>query len=258
MTASYLSTLDQELSSIRDPSSFGSGSYKRDKDGVTVALIDPFLHPFIYNKTLLSHPHRPPKSLSSPPLTDIYTVSPNFCFLPSNVSVSPSGEVQFTSYINNLSFYRYKDTLYRSLSSLATAFLPLLEHVLTDLHRNNPLPQRIPGSCRYTVWDEPDPPEFSDDEDGWATYEREMRHWILHRPIHLPDVPDFGYPGGLEQRKHTVDLKGRNLQVIVQISETRLVSPNYIVCQRVSCSTHIMAVLKRNLEVLDIQGPLGT
>jgi hypothetical protein len=101
--------------------------------------------------------------------------------------------------------------------------VPLFSHVLTDLHRNNPHPRRIQGHCRYIEWDEPEPPEHSDDEDGWSAYERDVRHWVMHRPIEIPDVPTNGYPGGLESRKYAVDLHGRTLQVVVHVSEIRLV-----------------------------------
>lgn len=130
----------------------------------------------------------------------------------------------FLSYINNLESRH--TSLYRSLETALSAFIPLFEHVLTDLHRNNPLSLRIKGPCRYTEWEEPEPPEYSDDEEGWELYEREMRYWVLHRPISLPDV-ETGYPGGLEHRNHTVNLRGRTLQVVVSVSEIRLVRMLY-------------------------------
>jgi hypothetical protein len=199
-------------------------SPSRNDDGVTTSLIDPFLHCLVYNKTLVSHPHsRHPRPLRSPP-GDIYTVSPKFASLPSEVAISPSGGAKFTSYINNLD--PRHTSLYTQIEKILTSFLPLFEHTLTDLHRNNPLSQRIPGPCRYTVWEEPDEPEFSDDEQGWAAYESDLRHWVINRPLHLPDVPDEGYCGGLEHRKHLVNLRGRNLQIIVDVSEIRLVSRN--------------------------------
>ena len=135
--------------------------------------------------------------------------------------MSSAGIASFTSYINNL--HPSCTTLYAHLETLLTSFLPLFEHTLTDLHRSNPLAQRIQGPYKYTVWDEPDEPEFSDDEEGWAAYDREMRDWEMTRPIHLPDIPDAGYPGGLERRNYMVNLKDRKLQVIVQVSDTRLV-----------------------------------
>ncbi|KAJ3575249.1 hypothetical protein NP233_g1217 [Leucocoprinus birnbaumii] len=202
----------------------------RSDDGNTVNLIDPLLHCLVYNQTLVSFAHRiSSRPITSPPKTDIYTVCSRFALLPSDVWVARDGQVKFLSYINNL----YKEDnapLYTQLGHSLGKFIPLFEHTLTDLHRNNPLPQRITGRCRYTVWEEPEAPEYSDDEEGWGTYERELRHWVLNRPILLPDIPKSGYPGGLEDRKFTVSLRGRRLQVIVDVTETRLdnISPTSI------------------------------
>jgi hypothetical protein len=93
--------------------------------------------------------------------------------------------------------------------------------------------QRIQGPYKYAIWDEPDEPEFSDDEEGWAAFDREMRDWEMNRPIQLPDIPESGYPRGLYQRNHVVSLKGRKLQVIVQVSDTQLVS-RFLACVLVS------------------------
>lgn len=162
--------------------------------------------------------------LPPPHHTDVYTISLDYSLLPSDVHVSAdASSVKFLSYINNLHPSLNHDT-YKLLETLLAGFIPLFEHTLTDLHRNNPLMQRIPGRCRYTVWDEPEPPEHSDDEEGWVNYEREMRQWSLNRPIDLPDVPESGYPGGLEYRRHVVNLHDRSIQVFVSASEITLVS----------------------------------
>jgi len=150
------------------------------------------------------------------------------------VLVSSTGIASFTSYINNL--HPNNTTLYAQLQILLTSFLPLFEHTLTDLHRSNPLVQRIRGPYKYTVWDEPDEPEFSDDEGEWEAFDREMRNWQMNRPIHLPDIPDTGYPGGLEHRKYVVSLKERKLQVVVQVSDTRLVGDSLYMCSYIQSS----------------------
>ncbi|KAF8226655.1 hypothetical protein L208DRAFT_350947 [Tricholoma matsutake] len=208
--------LNHELSNLRNqPLMF--------QDTITTLLINPFLHCLVYNRTLVSSPlnrHLPPRPLPSPSAGDIYTMSPQFAFLPSEILVSSSGVASFASYINNL--HPSHTTLYAHFETVLTSFLPLFEHTLTDLHRSNPLVQRIQGSYKYIVWDEPDEPEFSDDDEGWAAFDREMRHWEMNRPIYLPDIPDTGYPGGLECRNYVVSLKGRKLQVILQVSDTRL------------------------------------
>lgn len=194
----------------------------RSDSGSTLNLIDPLLHCLVYNRTLVSYDHRVPRPLPSPPVTDVYTVCPRFALLPADIFVNDSNQVTFLSYVNNL----HRDdhaSLYTLLEACLTKFIPLYEHTLTDLHRNNPLPRRISGVCKYTVWDEPEAPEYSDDEEGWSAYERDMRHWVMNRPIQLPDIPSSGYPGGIEDRKFTVSLRGRRLQVIVDATDTRLV-----------------------------------
>ncbi|KIK62232.1 hypothetical protein GYMLUDRAFT_42178 [Collybiopsis luxurians FD-317 M1] len=218
-----------ESDSLLDHSTFSSFNealvrLRKDKTLSTntasaLTVVDPMLHPLRYTQTLVSQPPFHSISLQPPPqLTDIYTLSQKYALLPSDVYVSPSGEAKFLSYINDINPQTHR-SIYGFMQQALTSLIPLFEHTLTDLHRNNPLMQRIPGSCRYAVWDEPEPPEYSDDEEGWVNYEREMRHWSLNRPITLPDVPGAGYMGGLEERKFRVSLKGKRLQCIVRVEE---------------------------------------
>ncbi|KAJ3520436.1 hypothetical protein NMY22_g12762 [Coprinellus aureogranulatus] len=178
-------------------------------------VIDPLLHCLVYNRTLVRA--LPAVRAASAPSRV------------RDVLVSPTGECQFKSYINNIN-PEIHEGLYHLLSNLLTSSLPLFEHVLTDLHRNNPLSLRIYGPCRYNVWEEPEEPEHSDDEAAWARYEKEMRQWTMNRPLQLPDVPITGYrKGTVEGRRHTVNLKGRQLQVFVRVSQIHLIprGPEY-------------------------------
>ncbi|KAG6899815.1 hypothetical protein C0993_006516, partial [Termitomyces sp. T159_Od127] len=218
------SSLSTSLNCLRETSSASPW----DTLALCTSLVDPHSHPLIYNRTLVRSSPRPRASprlrtLPSPNGGDIYTVSPQYALLPTPALVSPSGDASFTSYINNL-HPRAHSALYDALARLLSAFVPLFEHVLTDLHRNNPLPQRIPPSRGplYRVWDEPEEPVHSDDEEGWAQYEAELRHWVMYRPIELPDVPDGGYPGGLETRRHRVSLRGKEMKVVVGVEDVRL------------------------------------
>lgn len=192
-------------------------------------LVDPFLYPLIYRRTLVKDSEHNLDTLRRPPNAPrhSYTVSNKFACIPSVFSISTNTDgkpkANCLSYINNIR--PTHTSLYSHIERLVSLSVPLLEHVLTDLHRNNPLPQRIPGSCKYTEWNEPEEPEHSDDDEGWLNYEREIRRWALMRPIRLPDIPESGYPGGLEQRKHIVSLKGCRIKVIVEIMDIRLVSP---------------------------------
>lgn len=195
---------------------------KPEKDGVTTNVVDPNLYPLVYNRTLVSQLNgRRYRPVPPPPRTDIYTLSSTFQHLPTDVFVRNNGNIKILSYINNLPL-KYKAT-YSLLQDLLAKFIPLFEHTLTDLHRNNPMHQRIQGPSRYTVWDEPEPPEHSDDDQGWVEYEREMREWAISRPISLPDVRTSGYPGGLEKRRHIVKLRDRLVQVITRVVHISLV-----------------------------------
>lgn len=248
-----MSTFNQIFDDLRNAQS------SNIEDDITVPLIDPYLYPLIYNRSLAPDPENAAlkRPVEAPPKTDAYTKSSLFALLPADFVVSPSGSVRFTSYINNLEPWRAQH--YDTLETILAAFIPLFEHSLTDLHRHNPLPQRIKGSCRYTEWEEPDPPEHSDDEGGWATYEREMRHWIMQRPIHLPDVPECGYTGGLEHRKRTVSLRGTNLQVIVDLHDTELVSVSWHVLRLpVMCLSRRVQVALPTPDLLGMSRVHGT
>lgn len=205
------SQLKHELSSLTPCSQDASQEH----------IIDPVPYCLIYNKTLVSHLNgKVYRAVPPPPSQD---VCPNFALLPSDVFVPPdTSAVRFVSYINNLHPDLHK-RLYALLERILTGFLPLFEHTLTDLHRNNPVRLRILGSCKYTVWEEPEPPEDSDDEEGWEDYRKLHRKWSLNRPLALPDVPPGGYPGGIEARRHKVTLRGQTIQVFVRVSTISLV-----------------------------------
>jgi len=97
----------------------------------------------------------------------------------------------------------------------------MFEHVLTDLHADNPHRARIQGPS-VAEWDEPEPPDFSGDIVDWSVFESKKRQWIIRRSME-PDIPTTGYPGGLEERANIVRLKGMTLQVIIHVYEICIV-----------------------------------
>lgn len=188
-------------------------------------LVDPSICPLVYGRTLGVtsegglHPVAPPE-----PSEEAYTLSPNFAWLPTLFSIAPAVLPLTThalSYISGID--PSLSGLYAHLEALLATIIPLFEHVLTDLSRDNPLPHRIPGDCKYTEWDEPEEPEHSDDEEGWLNYQRQMRHWTLHRPIQYPDVPSDGYRGGLELRHSQISLRGKKAMIFTKITDVHLV-----------------------------------
>ncbi|KAH7927256.1 hypothetical protein BV22DRAFT_1085358 [Leucogyrophana mollusca] len=221
LNEALLVEVDRELSSLREVQMSWD-----PRVGTTVDIIDPFLHCLVYGRTLAYDSQNSDRVLPEPhlPMYDIENtaaVSKTFACLPTDFAVSSSGAVKALSYINNL--HPRHVSLHNCIENLLSKIVPLFEHVLTDLHEDNPMSQRIKTPLKLVT--EPEPPEFSDDEQGWAVYESRTREWVMNKPIQLPDVPRAGYAGGLENRRHTVQLKGRTLQVIVRVTDTRL-EPN--------------------------------
>lgn len=222
LPSEFLNSLNSNVQLLRDE--------QIPRDSISHAVVDPFLYPLVYSHSLVKDTEGKLNILKpSPTPQDSYTASNKFACIPSVFTISTNHTDKPTasciSYINNI---RPSYTaLYSQIEKIVSLSVPLLEHVLTDLHRNNPLPQRIPGSCKYTEWNEPEEPEHSDDDEGWLNYEREIRRWALMRPLKLPDIAESGYPGGLEQRKHIVSLRGCKIKLIVEVTDIRLVCPKY-------------------------------
>ncbi|KAI0082114.1 hypothetical protein K474DRAFT_1655452 [Panus rudis PR-1116 ss-1] len=193
----------------------------------TTDIIDPRMYCLVYGRTVVRHtsgdllPQPPPNTDTLTP--DAYTISSRFACIPTSFTISASGTVPHAKaqgYINDID--PSKTSLYSDIEAFVGVTIPLFEHVLTDLHRNNPIHQRITGSCKYTEWDEPEEPEHSDDDEGWLNYERELRQWALLRPVKIPDIPESGYPGGIEKRKYHVSLRGRSVSLLVRVTDINL------------------------------------
>lgn len=193
--------------------------------GTPELLVNPCMYPVRYNRTLSFDLNGELVPTPAPPFSEQnYTLSPTYACIPTPFLVphDPEHKVLALSYINGID--PWKINLYRDVEELLSLSIPLFEHVLTDLHRSNLICHRIPGTCRYTSWDEPLTPQHSDDEEGWVNYQKEMREWALNRPIQYPDVPRGGYSGGLETRKFTASLRGRTVDVIIKVTNLYLVS----------------------------------
>lgn len=217
----FLMMFNRELQTLRE-----QDAARRHKSSVTVDIVDPYRYALVYGHTLARGPDDKLRPVPSPPFAQQnYTLSSGFAFIPTVFSVEKGGHplsVSARSYINGVS--PSHTALQACIEACLSTSIPLFEHVLTDLHRSNLLCHRIPGMCKYTSWDEPFTPEHSDDEEGWANYQREMREWVLDRPVQYPDVPDEGYTGGLEVKKYRANLRGRSLKVIIKVTDVHLVS----------------------------------
>ncbi|BCJ28604.1 DUF4246 domain-containing protein [Actinocatenispora sera] len=153
-----------------------------------------------------------------------YEFSEQFQWLPTDVEVSPDGEVSFRSYVNNVHPERHRD-LAAVLPELFARMRPLLENVLTDLR--HPRPLRIEADPYEWYDSEPECPDrsaFSDDEaykqavDAWHVAQDDW--WENRRPV-VPDAPVFTAPE-IPDPSARVDLRGRRLQVIVKLATIHL------------------------------------
>ncbi|KAG2048820.1 hypothetical protein BDR06DRAFT_942301 [Suillus hirtellus] len=198
----FLSTLPDKLA-------------RREGDELTRRIIDPCLYPLIYGRTLaydsaMEEFLRPELVPDVTDATGTDFLSQKFACLPCDFIISQDGTAKALSYINNL--HPCYSTLYCHFEELLSKCVPMFEHVLTDLHVDNPTRVRIQGPS-LAEWEEPEPPDFSRDSVDWSAFESKKRQWMMRRSMG-PDVPITGYPGGLEKRGSIVQLRGKTLQVI--------------------------------------------
>ncbi|KAI0692942.1 hypothetical protein BC835DRAFT_1276765 [Cytidiella melzeri] len=185
-------------------------------------LVDPYAYSIVYGRT----PRLTSDNIlqeTSIPKAWYYAFSTRFSCLPTSFRIAAEVEpcrATALGYINGIP--PHMPSMSANIESVLSRAVPLLEHVLTDLHRDNPLRHRISGSCKYLECDEPTEPERSDDEEGWTKYHKELQDRSRSRPIVQPDVPEAGYTGGLEYRRDRVSLRGRIVNIIVRMTEVRL------------------------------------
>ncbi len=129
-----------------------------------------------------------------------YAYSSRYQWLPTDFMISHAGIARPLSYINNLHPVRHYD-LYPTVSSILERFIPLFEHVLSDVISPEP---GYAINVDPTEWyDHLEEPEFDGDE--WE----ETYRWPL-----IPEPSPFQPLS--ELRRRTLSLKG--LQVIVKLA----------------------------------------
>ena len=212
-------TLLQQLDALRE-----SSECLTEQD----LLIDPFRYAYRHGTSVLRRPDKLEGLADSP---DNACRSVQYAALPSLVTVrSDPPCATYRSYVNGVN--PIMSELYTALQDALGRSIRLFERALTSLHRSNPLPQRIRGTYHYRVWDEPDPPEDSDEE-AWEAHSRELRHWALYRPIEIPDIPDEGYRFDSLRFAHKVRFgEDQTIQVLHRVLDVHLVcvSANSVKC----------------------------
>ncbi|MFI6638357.1 DUF4246 domain-containing protein [Streptomyces sp. NPDC050504] len=153
-----------------------------------------------------------------------YEFSEKFQWLPTDVDVRADGDVVFRSYVNNVHPERHAE-LAAVLPELFGRMRPLWENVLTDLRRPRPLRIDVDPYGWYGPRPEYPRRDAHSDPEAYAeacrAADRALDAWWEERVPVVPDAPVFTAPEapGEEAR---VDLRGRELQVIVKLATIRL------------------------------------
>ena len=142
-------------------------------------------------------------------LTKSNFISDKFQWLPSDISISKEGKVKFESYINNLHPLKFK-SLYSNLEEILEKFIPMFELVLgypTDK-------KRIIDEKYYDrLYDDEFARLFGDD---YEDYLDEVE------PEEIKEKGKFFKDKFKKEKLSKMNIKGRNLQVIVKMASIEL------------------------------------
>ncbi|KAK5666515.1 hypothetical protein QVD99_006587 [Batrachochytrium dendrobatidis] len=133
-------------------------------------------------------------------------ISCKFQWLPSEFRVEQDGSVTINSYINNLNPIWHRD-MYKCIAKIFKCFVPMFESLFRTIH---PVFKYI-DICNRTKGYEP--PSQSDHDD------MEPDTQVI-RPVYVPTLPEH-FESKYESAK-PVSLRGRNLQVIVKLTNIQL------------------------------------
>ena len=140
-------------------------------------------------------------------------ISRNFQWLPTIFSVSDTGDVACTGYINNLHPIKHRE-LYPAITSILQRFIPMFERVLSDAL--SPEPPRLL---------EVDPSSWYDHlDDDEPSYEEDTAKRRKDRRPFVPDAPPFAPPA--QNGNVDISLRGRGLRVIVKLANIVLTPAN--------------------------------
>ncbi|TFK53678.1 hypothetical protein OE88DRAFT_1733567 [Heliocybe sulcata] len=143
-------------------------------------------------------------------------------WLPTDFSVSETGEVKHLSYINNLHPDDHRP-LYATITSILEAFVPLWERVLTDvLSPQPPLIQVDPHNWYSKGHEIPREEDFRKEypDDAQAAHEaywEAYRTWDEEKCPFIPEPGPFTPPSDSKERVNFT-LRGRTIQVVVKMA----------------------------------------
>ncbi|KAF9217869.1 hypothetical protein BGZ59_008976 [Podila verticillata] len=193
-------------------------------------LVHPSLFPFIADRTLVVQDQAaiPPLSFigqgetmdMAPMKLDVDKMyySKKYQWLPTDFTLTPDGQVEFESYINNLHPVEHGE-LYPVLGEILAKFMPMFEDVLTDMRALPKKKKRFEVDPFNWYGDEPE----VDWENNEAEAEATMEDWRENRYPNMFDVPVFSSPE--EPERYEIQ-PGQKLQVIVKLANIELTPEN--------------------------------
>ncbi|KAJ6558211.1 hypothetical protein B0H19DRAFT_1150388 [Mycena capillaripes] len=208
-------------------------------NGQVLDLVHPSLYCLVYDRTHAYARDKPrvpgnllPVTVPTFKNTVGWSISPAFCWLPSDFSVGMDGSVNLLSpYINNLNPSKHQG-LYRIIEEIISGFIPMFDRVLGDTDTQNPFYERSPRienewTCIWGDAREDDRPYYEDHVEnlranGQECYQSEQV-WLDSQKI-LPEART--YAGELEETLSPISLRGRTIQCIIKLANIHLTPEN--------------------------------
>ncbi|KAJ8323107.1 hypothetical protein O5D80_008165 [Batrachochytrium dendrobatidis] len=133
-------------------------------------------------------------------------ISSKFQCLPSELCVEQDGSVTINSYINNLNPIWHRD-MYKCIAKIFKCFVPMFEGLFRTM---DPMFKYIDICNRTKGYESPSQSDHDDMESDTR----------VTRPVYVPTLPEH-FESKYESAK-PVSLRGRNLQVIVKLTNIQL------------------------------------
>ncbi|KAJ2654847.1 hypothetical protein IW148_006254 [Coemansia sp. RSA 1199] len=133
--------------------------------------------------------------------------SEKFCWLPTEFRVDDNGAVTIESYINNLHPVK-NAAFYPTIARIFSKFVPMLEHVLTDVLF--PRARRVNPDAYNWFWSNDSEPDYNDSD-----YDDLYEEWKENRQFSEPQPDPFVAP---VRQMTPYSLRGRRLQAIFKMS----------------------------------------
>ncbi|KAJ2803521.1 hypothetical protein H4R20_002857 [Coemansia guatemalensis] len=139
-------------------------------------------------------------------------LSERFCWLPTEFQVNDDGTVGIESYINNLHPIQHA-AFYPTIATIFSKFVPMLEHVITDLIYPREL-RVVPDPYNWFYGEEEEPEDYDASD-----YDERYEEWKDNRGFVDPQPDPFVAP---KRQLTPISLRGRRLQAIFKMSNIQL------------------------------------